>query len=226
MTKEELYTWYQEEINKGSQELISEGTIISCNRKAYEYKIIHGRNLDFTIQCDQDWKKFVLEILSELRSKYSESEFIDIADSLPFHDFHWRWFEKYRCLETTRFDWFYIICDNQVQGVCITSHPKESLFDKQNIFYIEYIAVAPWNRKCDFIVRKFHGLGTLLIKTVCNYFMNIHHYRCGFALSAVPQAKSFYESIGMTPFPEHDHDNLFFYEMNEENTICFLGAKK
>ena len=226
MTKEELYEWYQSEINKYSQELLSEGQIADCANNSHDYKIVHGRNLDFAVQCDREWKNYMLNLLLNIKTENNEADFIDIVDSLPFHDSHWQWFTKYRCLKSSEYDWFYVIADNKVQAICITNHPKESLFDKQDIFYIEYIAVAPWNRKSEYIKRKFHGLGALLIKAVCKYFNTAYHYRYGFSLSAVPQAKSFYGSIGMTAFPEYDHDSLSFYEMNEENTINFLGGSK
>lgn len=216
----------QSEINKSSCEVLCKGILTACDTSKYEYKIVHGRSIEFAIQCDKDWKSFMINTLSNLKMEYSECDFLDIADSLPFHDSHWDWFRKYRILNESAYDWFYIIADGTVQAVCITHHPRESLFDKKDIFYIEYIAVAPWNRKSDFIERKFQGLGTLLIKMVCQYFCDVHHYRYGFSLSAVPQAKGFYESIGMTAFPAYDYDLLSFYEINEENAKNFVGGAK
>lgn len=224
MTQEELYEWFLEENKKASIHILSEGTLEDNKKARHDYKVVHGRSIDYAISCDKDWKTFMIDTLSNIKIEYSETEFKKIADNLPFHDSHWGWFNKYRCLTESNYDWFYIIADNKVQAVCITCHPKISLFDKQNIFYIEYIAVAPWNRKSNFIERVYNGLGTLLIKSVCLFFHDMQHYRYGFSLSAVPQAKGFYESIGMTSFPEYDHHNLFFYEIDEKNTVSFLGG--
>lgn len=226
MTKDELYTWYQDERDKISQETFAEGKIKACDSSEQKYKVLYGKNIDFTIQCNKEWGQFILNTILNIQHSYADSQFHEIVNNLPFHDSHWNWVSKYCCLNAEKYDWFYIISDNSVQAVCITYHPKKSLFDGNNIFYIEYIAVAPWNRKSKFIVRKFHGLGSLLIKTVCRYYYDICHYRLGFPLSAVPQAKEFYENIGMTPFPEYDKDQLFFYEMSPKNTELFLGGAK
>lgn len=224
MTREEIFEWIQEEDRKTSIEILLEDSLKDLENNLHDFKVVHGRSIDYAIRCDRDWKKFMIEILSNIKVNYSPSEFIAIADSLPFHDSHWEWFTKYRCLAEFNYDWFYIIAENMVQAICITYHPKESLFDKKNIFYIEYIAVAPWNRKSTFIERRYKGLGTLLIKTICNYFHETKHFRYGFSLSAVPEAKGFYESIGMKPFKEYDHHNLSFYEIDEKSTSKFLGG--
>lgn len=224
MTKEEIYEWFQAENSKSSIQTLVEGSLKDNKNFEHSYKIEYGRSIDYSIRCDRDWKNFMISTLSIMKQEHSENEFRQIADNLPFHDFHWKWFAKYRCLTELNYDWFYIIAENQIQAVCITYHPKESLFDKRPIFYIEYIAVAPWNRKSDFIERKFHGIGTLLIQAVCHYFHDVKKYRYGFSLSAVPQATGFYESIGMKAFPEYDHDDLFFYELDEKSAYKFLGG--
>ena len=224
MTKEELYEWFQTENSKSSINTLKEGSLKDNKNIEHAYKIEHGRSIDYAIRCDRDWKSFMINTLSIIKMEHSGSDFIKIANNLPFHDSHWEWFTKYRCLTEVNYDWFYLAAENQIQAVCITYHPKESLFDREPIFYIEYIAVAPWNRKSDFIERKFHGIGSMLIQAVCHYFHDEKNYRYGFSLSAVPQATGFYESIGMKAFPEYDHDNLFFYELDEKSTYKFLGG--
>jgi hypothetical protein len=227
MTKNEVYEWYQTESHNAKTEVIDSGNSKSCTDSVFNYQIVHGKSIDYVLQCQQSWGKFILQTLTEIKQEcLTDTDFIAKVNDLPFHDSHWNWMTKYCCLNATEYNWFYLLIEGKIEAICIISHPKESVFDKENIFYIEYIAVAPWNRRSKFISRTYSGLGTVLIKSICHYFIGTVGYRPGFSLSAVPQAIYFYEHLGMTPFPQYNHDSLFFYEMNEETTKSFLGGTK
>ena len=205
---------------------ITTGNIIDSSSKKHEYKIIHGKNINFNFLLNKTWKNFELSLLQKFYKKgMDETEVIQLLRDLQFHDLHWDWMNKYtRYSNDLVYDWFFITVEDSIQAVSLTMHPKESVFEKDSIFYIEYIAVAPWNRTSDKYKKIYSGLGTLIIKAICNYFSENLQYRPGFSLSAVPEAIPFYQKIGMTPVPAFDKAGLSFYEFEREKAVNFLGG--
>jgi hypothetical protein len=62
-----------------------------------------------------------------------------------------------------------------------------------------------------------------MIKQIQLYFIKTYQYSYGFSLLSLPQAESFYKSLGMKYFPEYDEGRLLFYEMDYENAILLVG---
>ena len=178
--------------------------------------IFHGRSLEYVSEITNSWKHYMYDTIDRIEFT-NETELIEEISSLPFHDFHWEWGKKYNYYNSKEYDWFYFVINNKVEAISFCSSPKRSVIDSENIFYIEYIAVAPWNRNHKLIDRHFKGLGYILIKEISKYFHTCKNYRFGFSLSAVPQAINFYQQIGMIYFGQYNHDGLYFYEMNFEN---------
>lgn len=209
-------------------DIIETGNIADYSGIEHEYKIIHGKNIDYNVLLNRTWKTFELTILQKfLESGMKDDEVIQLLRDLQFHDIHWNWMTKYiHYSDDLVYDWFFITDEDSIQAVSLTMHPKESVFEKDNIFYIEYIAVAPWNRTSEKYQKKYGGLGTRIIKAICGYFSEKCKYRPGFSLSAVPEAKAFYQKIGMTPVPALDNDGLSFYEFEREKATNFLGGIK
>jgi hypothetical protein len=83
-----------------------------------------------------------------MAGEHKDQELLDIISSISNEDDHWRWFDKAIHLKGEEYDWFHLYADEKPQAVCIIYHPKESALEPGNIFYIEYLAVAPWNRSC------------------------------------------------------------------------------
>ena len=141
-------------------------------------------------------------------------------------DYHWNWSKKALFYNTSEYDWFFLKTADGVQGVCLTFHPKESVFQKVDIFYIQYLSSAPWNRKSSLHERQYMGIGNEILKQVQYHFIKKHHYSYGFSLHSLPQSHAFYEHLGMVNFPEYnDADGLLFFEISKENAISFLGVK-
>ena len=207
-------------------EVITTGNIIDSSGIEHEYKIIHGKDINYNLLVNKTWKNFELTIFQRFyKIGMNEVEILQLLRDLQFHDLHWNWITKYTHYSNDLvYDWFFITIEGTIQAVSLTMHPKESVFEKDSIFYIEYIAVAPWNRTSDKYKKIYSGLGTLIIKAICKYFSEKFHYRSGFSLSAVPEAIPFYQKIGMTPVPAFDNEGLCFYEFEREKVENFLGG--
>lgn len=87
------------------------------------------------------------------------------------------------------------------------------------IMYIEYVAIAPWNRKEIQTKPRFFKLGKLMIGVAVNISQTEGmDGRCG--LHALPQVEGFYEHIGMQNLGVDKKENLKYFEFSSE------GAKK
>jgi hypothetical protein len=149
----------------------------------------------------------------------------ELQNDIMLEDYHWNWPKKALFYNTSGYDWFFLKTSEGIQSVCLTFHPKESIVQIINIFYIQYLASAPWNRKSTLHERMYHGVGKEILKQVQIYLLKTYHYSYGFSLHSLPQAQCFYESLGMINFPEYnDNNGLLFYEINKEQTILFLGG--
>jgi len=136
-----------------------------------------------------------------------------MVQSLQLEDAHWRWGKKAVSFYSPEYTWFFLDIGDVAQAACLTYHPKPSAIDGEKIYYIEYIAVAPWNRPNP-IGRRYIGLGRVLVAEV-NKYMKSGGFgiRPGFGLHSLPGAEGFYRKIGMMAYSTLDKDGLTYFEM-------------
>jgi hypothetical protein len=204
--------------------IIESGTIKNQhNNTDVGYAIFHGLNSSYANKADVEWLSFKLAIIAALkRLCKTKEEFRQKLKENQIQDWHWSWIEKSVSMATSDYEWFYFIAEDQVQGVCVIYHPKPSKIDSQNIFYVEYLAVAPWNRNNVLAARKNKGIGTALLKITLNYSITVLGYRPGFSLHSLPQATEYYEKIGMINFgPDKTKQNLPYLEMEQDSSRRF-----
>jgi len=210
-----------------SPKVISNGFISNISGEKIPYSIELGLNKTSILECNS-WNDFTTNIIMSYVDE--DSLFNDVKKKLQgnimLEDSHWDWIWKASHYNSSEYNWFFLKTSDGVQGVCITFHPKKSKLQEVNIFYIEFISSAPWNRKSILHDQKYKGIGTEIIKQIQYYFINNLNYCHGFSLLSLPQAREFYEKIGMINIPEYNKCNrLFFYEMNKENAISLLENK-
>jgi hypothetical protein len=197
------------------QETIETGTL-NLEGQNIDYEIKQGLNLELTNQCDLQWIQFYTEVFNHIKD--AEQEVRDRAISaMQDQGVHWRWFRKALDYNKEEYKWFFLIAQEQVQAVCITYQPKDSVLEPGQIFYIDYIAVAPWNRNNEFQPRRFSGLGMTMIKTLTNYAIKNLSLKPGFSLHSLPSAESWYLQLGMKHISKldkgPDEGSLKFFEI-------------
>lgn len=208
-------------------ELIESGMIDDqLSGKKVNYEISFGLSSTYAANADVDWLTFNFMIVSKLKEVCkTNEELLEHLARYQFEDSHWNWVNKSVVLSTDEYEWFYFIAENQVQGICNIYHPKPSKIDNRNIFYVEFVAVAPWNRINPISPRKFKGIGSSLLKIALNYSINTLNYRPGFSLHSLPQSAEYYEKIGMKNFgPDNSKQNLFYFEMEQGSSEAFIHA--
>ncbi|MBV6325380.1 GNAT family N-acetyltransferase [Duganella violaceipulchra] len=205
---------------------ISEAGIISTGRLAgkageVDYTIHAGWDLVFANLCDRSWGTFNVTLMRHIQSL--EAKGIDInpiLESAQLEDFHWRWLNKSLHYKGNSYQWFFLVAENYPQAACLIYHPKSSVSGAGDIFYVEYIAAAPWNRENILADRIFKGVGPKLLKCVISYAQEDLKLRPGFSLHSLPKAEQFYERLGMKAFQAYDKEGMKFFEWIDPESMA------
>ncbi len=188
------------------------------------YVVTLGWDLISAYECDKQWTSFRLQIAS-LLATMTEHEREAEMKMIPNEDGHWKWLDKSALLKTDEYKWFFFKIGNSVEAVCLIYHPKKAIASDKDVFYIEFIAVAPWNRYNPYSEKKYKNIGSILLKEIMKYCTTTLNFEAGMCLHSLPQAKMFYEGkLGMVHFPDEDKGPLYYYEMNDHKFIEFMRA--
>lgn len=210
----------------GSSRCIESGKLSNRENVAVKYEINHGWDILSANSCDRQWALFNVKLFEYIqRQGYSEEELAAVLSNVKFEHLHWDWFRKSVCYTIEGYEWFYMFAEGEPQGACLIYHPKDSIIDSENIFYIEFIEVAPWNRNNPMGKRRFKGIGSLMIKCVLCFAVKELKLRPGFSLHSLPQAVGYYEKIGMEKYNERDKESLVYFEMPRAKAMEILGAE-
>lgn len=204
-------------VNSGVSSIIKQGYIVNSSGDKVEYTVEHGLNIQSAIACNEQWTRFKLEMLDYIeKKKYSEAELDRVLTDIQTEDYHWDWALKANVFSSSEYEWFFLFADNRPQGACLIFHPKRSVLHSGNIFYVEFVAVAPWNRKNPMNPVELKGVGTRLIKTALGYAVNTLGLSQGFSLHSLPQACNYYLKIGMLNDKNYNKNGLEYFELPEK----------
>ena len=198
---------------KNSTSVISKGFLNKIDGSKERYEIVYGWNLELSKNCDTQWAEHNLNFFQYIQDNVDEENLNKVLESLQIEDAHWSWFNKSMHFYTDVYKWFYLLAEEKIQGTCVIYQPKESVIGEGNIFYIEFIAAAPWNRKTLITDKEYKGVGTILITAILKYALETFALRPGFSLHSLPQATGYYEKLGMINCATQDKDRLKYYEI-------------
>jgi hypothetical protein len=206
--------------------IIHEGEIPRNDGKSIPFVLELGLSVASLNDCSR-WKDFVFEFVFDYLDKNpnAKNPMEAVKNKIMLEDSHWNWYAKASKYHTSENNWFFLKTAEGVQGVCLTYHPKDSVLQDSSIFYIEYLASAPWNRNSAFHDKIYSGVGIQMIKLIQLFFNKNFGYKYGFSLHSLPQAEGFYEKIGMNNFPNYDKSSLRFYEISKKNVMILLGEQ-
>jgi hypothetical protein len=202
--------------------ILEEGLLNHSLGHSTPYSIQHGWNIVSSVECDEVWGSANLELYEYIdQQDFDDDELNRVLDSIQVEDHHWDWFKKSIGCTGDEYEWFYLYADNKPQAACLIYHPKVSAFGNSNIFYVKFLAVAPWNRSCLIREREYLGVGTTLLKTALSFSVNQLGLSPGFSLHSLPQASGYYEKINMINVEGRDEDGLLYFELpnNEANKL-------
>lgn len=203
---------------------VDSGPLIAVSGKEVEYKLFLGWDLAAANSCDETWGVFNVRLMRFIRDQnYDEAALSTVLATVQLDDSHWRWLDKSAVFLAEEYKWFFLMAEGYPQAACLIYHPKPSAFDDQGVFYIEYVAVAPWNRENPMAERSFKGVGKLVVQKVSEYAIDKLGLRPGFSLHALPRAAGFYAAIGMQNFASLDKGTLQYFEMPETKCLELIA---
>lgn len=212
-------------LNKEPDVVVSNGFIKNnIDSKPYPYSITLGWDIFSANDCDTSWNAYRLK-LSGYLAQFDEATREAMVNKIHDEDSHWKWFNKSALIKSDEYKWFFFRADKKIQAACLIYHPRKAILASHDIFYIEFIAVAPWNRETPMEKKHFSKVGTLLLKSVMSYCINTLGYKPGLCLHSLPQAKTFYEEhLGMQRCPDEDKGALLYYEMMDTKFLELTGG--
>lgn len=201
---------------------------VQCNHTGNEFdiEIVQGFDALQVANIIVTWGMEKAAILTEILAKFPEcrkdpSEFSTKLREYNVEDFHWDWGVKAGFKSGDEYEWCFLVIENKVQAVCVLHHPRNSRIDGEEIFYVDYIATAFWNRDRPDYSRKFSGLATILLKEATKIFCE--KYRAGFSLHSLPKAEAYYRKIGLKDLGVDPDCHMRYFEAEEGVALNFAG---
>lgn len=198
-----------------SESIIARGTLTDANGAMAAYEIREGWDIVLAHACDTTWGEFNVQLMQFIEKNVQPEQRDIVLSQIQIDDAHWDWLLKAARYKTDEYRWFFLTIDNKPQGACLIYQPKESVLGGGKIFYIEFLATAPWNRENPMCRRRFRSIGTCLISCAAKFAHDVLGLRFGFSLHALPRANAYYERLGMKTHPPSDYGGMAYYEMEE-----------
>jgi hypothetical protein len=146
-----------------------------------------------------------------------------ILERLGIPDEHWVWREKAAIAPALRRALYSLLSGPHVEAIMMLLFGRTSRLapEGEELIYVDYLAVAPWNRRAIQNPERLRGTGSLLMGAAVEVSrMNNMGGRC--ALHSIPSAEGFYRRIGMQEFgadPSY-HDFVYFeFDANGARTF-------
>lgn len=213
------------QVQFNTNDVVASGQLETVSGGMIDYAIHHGWDPMKAHLCDKTWGVFNIRLMDYIHSKnYDQESLRQVLGSVQLSDSHWDWLKKSLYLKGSEYDWFFLMAEGYPQGACLIYHPKKSLIATGDIFYIEYLAAAPWNRHNPMAGRAIKGVATALMKYAVNFGTSELNLKFGFSLHALPSACGFYSSLGMIQEPSGDKPGLPYFEMPEQKACDFAVA--
>lgn len=212
---------------KDSLQEIERGELVHVSKKKVAYKIVHGWDLVSSLECDIQWKQGWVSLFNQIQlAEADKTKQEEILASISTEDIHWNWFEKAIASSADEYEWFHLYADGKPQAACLIYHPEASALELGDIFYVEFVAVAPWNRKCEFRPREFSRLGEIILRAAQRFAVDVLKLRPGFCLHSLPQAEKFYTKLKMIKVAgKEDSQALPYYELPQTLATQFMEAR-
>jgi hypothetical protein len=205
--------------------ILEEGLLSRSLGCSIPYSKQYGWNIVSSVACDEVWGRANIELFEYIDQQNFDDEDLDrVLNSIQIEDHHWDWFKKSIGCTGDEYEWFYLYADSKPQAACLIHHPKTSALEESDIFYVKFLAVAPWNRSCLIRERECLGVGSILLKSALNFAVNKLGLSPGFSLHSLPQASGYYEKIKMVNVEGENEGGLLYFELPNSEANKFMGV--
>jgi hypothetical protein len=152
----------------------------------------------------------------------TQEKFYEITGKLLVQDQHWKWRTKCAIAPATNRRVFSLLNSSEVEAAMMLRLGEKSRDSSpQPIVYVDYLAVAPWNRKPFQHPQRFRGLGKVMLGAAVEISRNLgYDGRCG--LHSLRQSEGFYHQIGMGDFGlDASRSSLRYFEFDAAGASTF-----
>ena len=201
---------------------VNGGTAFDSTRQPVDFELREGLDLLKVMQMQRDWMTDFYLIIDKFKFLNPSASNKDIIQQCNVEDGMWNWVKKASVLNSDEYLWFSLERNASIESIIVIYHPKKSLLSGEDIFYVDFFAVAPWNRKSSVREPQYSGLGSLMLKLVGQHINSVYGYHEGFSLHSLPNALGFYTRIGMSDFGvDSSKENLHYLEMESSKARRF-----
>ena len=153
----------------------------------------------------------------------TEEKWNEVLGTFGAQDSHWEWRVKCTVAPGTNRLIFSLLNANEVESAMLLLFGKKSWEGSARpIVYVDYVAVAPWNRREIQDPQRFRHLGTVMLGSAVARSISMGlEGRCG--LHSLPQSEGFYRRIGMTDWGiDPAYLSLRYFEFTSESARKFI----
>lgn len=183
---------------------------------------------------EMKWRPILSKKEYEIRARNTSNGKIDKESyyaelgKFGIEDSHWDWRRKRKAFEgQLTYRTFSLVCNKTLQGLMSVNLGKVCQMSSQKnkpLVYIEFLAVAPWNRPQLTTDPNYKYIGHVFIAVAISLSIE-EEYKGRIGLHSLPQAARFYkDKVGMVNLgPDKTHQNLNYYEITPDRAKIFLN---
>lgn len=165
----------------------------------------------------------ILQFFQLPQAEQVPEKWIEILGKLEVQDHHWKWRTKCSIAPGTKRRVFSLLSSGEVEAamVLLSGENSRDTTVVLPILYVDFVAVAPWNRKAIQNPQRFRGLGTVMLGAAVEASRALGlDGRCG--LHSLPQSEGFYQHIGMRDFGlDGAYESLRYFEFDSASAQNF-----
>ena len=140
-------------------------------------------------------------------------------------DRHWEWKKKASVLRAPNYELYALECDSITQGLMILEIDchRSRLKEGKSLVYLDFLAVAPWNRPLLQQPPMYKAVGSALLTFAIGRSIDLE-YKGRLGLHSLPKATGFYEKLKMINFgPDASKQDLNYLELSEQEALKIVN---
>lgn len=170
----------------------------------------------------------VADLIYRQAKNPTEQLWPSLAGKYGIPDHHWNWRDLIiRTRGNTTRDSFCLLALDQIQAVMtvdLSKRARNPTQHNQHLVYVDYLAVAPWNRTAIQKPVVYKGLGKVMLGVAVSLSID-DEWDGRIGLHSLPQAEGFYNVCGMIDLgADRDYEHLHYFEFTGAQARGFLGS--
>lgn len=200
--------------------------------RAFKLDVVEGLGAAQLDYIEKSWRPVMtkqrnvalLRLFTLPVGQRTEDAFRDLLGQVGVPDEHWDWRRKCAFSAVTSRQAYAVLNGEHVEAVMLLRFGLNSRVDASlPLIYVDFVAVAPWNRAVIQNPERFRSMGTLMLGVAVEISRMLgFEGRCG--LHSLVPSEGFYRRIGMQDFGiDADHYGLRYFEFDAHSAVAFAS---